>query len=49
MRRTAAVARGPEKMEEIVAPLSAGLPPLFDVASFSKWVTDVFTVRAAGF
>ena len=26
-----------------VAPLSAGPPPLFDVTSFSKWVTDVFT------
>ena len=28
---------------EVEAPLSAGPPPLFDVTSFSKWVTDVFT------
>ena len=28
---------------EILAPLSAGPPPLFDVTSFSKWITDVFT------
>ena len=27
----------------VTAPLSAGPPPLFDVTSFSKWVTDVFT------
>ena len=27
----------------VEAPLSAGPPPLFDVTSFSKWVTDVFT------
>ena len=29
--------------EIVEAPLSAGPPPLFDVTSFSKWVTDVFT------
>ncbi len=25
------------------APLSAGPPPLFDVQSFSDWMTEVFT------
>ena len=28
---------------EVVAPLSAGPPPLFDITSFSRWVTEVFT------
>ena len=32
---------GPEKDPE--APLDAGPPPLFDVMSFSQWVTRVFT------
>lgn len=32
-----------EEPEIVEAPLSAGPPPLFDVTSFSKWVTDVFT------
>ena len=32
-----------EESEIVEAPLSAGPPPLFDVTSFSKWVTDVFT------
>lgn len=32
-----------EEPEYVEAPLSAGPPPLFDVTSFSRWVTDVFT------
>lgn len=32
-----------DEPEIVEAPLSAGPPPLFDVTSFSKWVTDVFT------
>ena len=32
-----------DESEIVEAPLSAGPPPLFDVTSFSKWVTDVFT------